>query len=62
MATVDGDAVSRSMSLYLRSNPAIDYGRVHEVRFGLEIQIAELAAETSCWVRKLGFACKSAFS
>ena len=42
---VDGDAVSRSMGLYLRRNPAIDYARVHEVRSGLEIQIAGLAAE-----------------
>ena len=45
VAAVDGNVVARSMDLYLRSNPAIDYARIHEVRSGLEIQIAGLAAE-----------------
>jgi GntR family transcriptional repressor for pyruvate dehydrogenase complex len=45
VAAIGDDTVSRSMSLYLRSNPAIDYRSVHEVRSGLEIEIAGLAAE-----------------
>jgi GntR family transcriptional repressor for pyruvate dehydrogenase complex len=44
VAAIGDDTVSRSMSLYLRSNPTIDYGDVHEVRSGLEIEIAGLAA------------------
>lgn len=45
VATVGGDAVSRSMRLYLKGNAAIDYRKVHQVRSALEIQIAGLAAE-----------------
>jgi GntR family transcriptional repressor for pyruvate dehydrogenase complex len=40
-----GAAVSRSLNLFLRGNPDIDYARIHEVRAGLEIQIAGLAAQ-----------------
>lgn len=39
------DGVTRSMSLFLRSNADIDYGKIHEVRSALEIRMAETAAE-----------------
>lgn len=45
IATVGPDAISRSMSLFLHGNAAIDYTKVHEVRTALEIQIAGIAAE-----------------
>jgi GntR family transcriptional repressor for pyruvate dehydrogenase complex len=45
VAAIDGDAVSRSMSIYLRGNPEIDYARIHEVRVALEVEIAGLAAQ-----------------
>jgi len=44
VAAVDAAAVSESMSLYLRGG-SLDYGRVHEVRKLLEVEIAGLAAE-----------------
>jgi GntR family transcriptional repressor for pyruvate dehydrogenase complex len=44
VAEVDGESLSRAMSLYLRSNPKIDYPLVHEVRSALEAQIAAIAA------------------
>jgi GntR family transcriptional repressor for pyruvate dehydrogenase complex len=45
VSTVTGDAVSRSMGLFLKGNAAIDYGKIHEVRSALEITIAGLAAQ-----------------
>jgi GntR family transcriptional regulator, transcriptional repressor for pyruvate dehydrogenase complex len=45
VAEIDGDTVTRSMNLYLRRNPGIDYRLIHEVRTTLEIEIAGLAAE-----------------
>jgi GntR family transcriptional regulator, transcriptional repressor for pyruvate dehydrogenase complex len=39
------DGVNRSMSLFLRSNTAIDYTKVHEVRSALEVRMAASAAE-----------------
>lgn len=45
VATIGPDAVSRSMSLFLRGSATVDYGNVHEVRTTLETRIAALAAE-----------------
>jgi GntR family transcriptional regulator, transcriptional repressor for pyruvate dehydrogenase complex len=47
VAAVDAAAVSESMSLYLRGG-TLEYGKVHEVRKLLEIEIAALAAERAC--------------
>jgi GntR family transcriptional repressor for pyruvate dehydrogenase complex len=45
VAQVDAGAVSTSMKLYLHGQDSIPYAKVHEVRSGIEIQIAGLAAE-----------------
>jgi GntR family transcriptional repressor for pyruvate dehydrogenase complex len=44
VAAVDADAVSESMSLFLRGG-ALDFEKVHEVRTVLEVHLAGLAAE-----------------
>ena len=44
VAAVDASAVSESIGLYLRGG-SLEYGKVHEVRKLLEIEIAGLAAE-----------------
>ncbi len=45
VATIGPDAVSRSMSLFLRGSATVDYRSVHEVRTTLETEIAALAAD-----------------
>jgi GntR family transcriptional regulator, transcriptional repressor for pyruvate dehydrogenase complex len=45
VASAGPDGVNRSMSLFLRSNTAIDYAKVHEVRSALEVRMAAAAAE-----------------
>jgi len=45
VATIGPDAVSRSMSLFLRGSSSVDYASVDEVRTTLETRIAALAAE-----------------
>ena len=45
VARVEPSTVSESMSLYLRSRPALDYRRLHEVRALLEVEVAGLAAQ-----------------
>ncbi|MGD0409272.1 MAG: FadR/GntR family transcriptional regulator [Candidatus Limnocylindrales bacterium] len=45
VARVEPSTVRESMSLYLRSRPALDYARVHEVRALLETEVAGIAAE-----------------
>jgi GntR family transcriptional regulator, transcriptional repressor for pyruvate dehydrogenase complex len=44
VAAVDADAVSESMSLFLRGG-TLDFEKVHEVRTVLEVHLAGLAAE-----------------
>jgi GntR family transcriptional repressor for pyruvate dehydrogenase complex len=44
VARVDSSAVRESMRLFMRSRPALDYPRVHELRALLETEVAELAA------------------
>lgn len=40
------ETVAQSMNLYLRGGqPQLDYGKIHEVRYLLEVEIAGLAAE-----------------
>ena len=46
VAAVDANAVSESMSLFLRGG-ALDFEKVHEVRTVLEVHLAGLAAERS---------------
>lgn len=60
MAAVDAEAVSTSMSLYLRGSDELPYERVHEVRAAIEIAVAGLAAEraTDDEVRELADASK----
>jgi GntR family transcriptional repressor for pyruvate dehydrogenase complex len=45
VAAVKAAAVSESMNLFLRGSGFLDYGRIHEVRTTIEIQVAGLAAE-----------------
>jgi GntR family transcriptional repressor for pyruvate dehydrogenase complex len=45
VARVEPSTVHESMSLFLRGRPALDYGRVHEVRALLETEVAGLAAQ-----------------
>ncbi|HEY6759285.1 MAG TPA: FadR/GntR family transcriptional regulator [Baekduia sp.] len=45
VATIDVSAVRETMGMYLRVNAEFDYGKLHEVRSVLEIEIAGLAAE-----------------
>lgn len=45
VASAGPAGVNRSMSLFLRSNTAIDYPKIHEVRSALEIRMAEAAAD-----------------
>jgi GntR family transcriptional repressor for pyruvate dehydrogenase complex len=45
VATIDVSAVRETMGMYLRVNAEFDYGKLHEVRSLLEIEIAGLAAE-----------------
>jgi DNA-binding FadR family transcriptional regulator len=42
---VGSDSIARALRLYVRSNPSLDDTRLHEVRSGIEIQMAGLAAE-----------------
>jgi GntR family transcriptional repressor for pyruvate dehydrogenase complex len=44
VAAGDASTVKESMNWYLRGNGALDYGRVHEVRAMIEVQVAGLAA------------------
>jgi GntR family transcriptional repressor for pyruvate dehydrogenase complex len=45
VATIDVSAVRETMGMFLRVNAEFDYGKLHEVRAVLEIEIAGLAAE-----------------
>jgi GntR family transcriptional repressor for pyruvate dehydrogenase complex len=45
VATFDVSAVRETMGMYLRVNADFDYGKLHEVRSVLEIEMAGLAAE-----------------
>lgn len=45
VAAVKAAAVTESMNLFLRGSGLLDYGRIHEVRTTIEIQVACLAAE-----------------
>ncbi len=45
VATIDVSAVRETMGMYLRVNAGFDYGKLHEVRSLLEIEVAGLAAE-----------------
>src|SRR5438876_4616574 len=45
VAQVEAEAVSTSMRLYLHGQERIPYAKIHEVRAGIEIQIAGYAAE-----------------
>lgn len=45
VAQVGADAVSTSLKLYLHGQDGISYDKIHEVRAGIEIQIAGHAAE-----------------
>jgi GntR family transcriptional repressor for pyruvate dehydrogenase complex len=45
VATIDVSAVRETMGMYLRVNSEFDYGKLHEVRSLLEIEVAGLAAE-----------------
>jgi GntR family transcriptional repressor for pyruvate dehydrogenase complex len=45
IAAVGAAQVSEQMSLFLRGRGPIDYGKINEVRTGLEIRMARLAAE-----------------
>jgi GntR family transcriptional repressor for pyruvate dehydrogenase complex len=44
VVAVDGESVSRSMTLYIRGRPGITYEEVRDVRAMIEIQIAGKAA------------------
>lgn len=46
VSSPSAEAVAQSMNLYLRgSQPRIDYSKVHEIRYLLEVEIAGLAAK-----------------
>jgi GntR family transcriptional repressor for pyruvate dehydrogenase complex len=59
VASVNGDAVTESLSLYLRGQ-TLDYTRVHEIRAVLEVPMAAAAAtrRTDDDVRRLVDACE----
>lgn len=61
VAAVDAAAVSESMSLFLKGRGALDYGKVHEARVMIEVQVAGLAAEraTPADVERLREVCES---
>lgn len=59
VAAVDGAAVTESLALYLHGS-TINYSKVHEIRTGLEVQMAAAAAErrTDDDIRVLIHACE----